>query len=165
MLVATLANPYGYKLHVHIYRYLSDRFLMDHIDEFLSPNFHGLPQKCFAVLVLLSIVGVTVGRTRVRTSQVLVLCFAVYTGLYASRNIPVSSMLLALIIAPILSAATGECVRDSAMVWRGLARWHDFMAQHEGDRIAPARSRLGASWSFCWVCGYAFTRDDWVREQ
>jgi len=154
MLVATLANPYGYKLHVHIYHYLGDRFLMDHIDEFLSPNFHGLPQKCFAVLVLLSIVGVTVGRTRVRTSQVLVLCFAVYTGLYASRNIPVSSMLLALIIAPILSAATGECVRDSAMVWRGLARWHDFMA-----RMKATESHLrGHAWGILvvllgvWIC-------------
>ena len=37
--VATLANPYGWKLHVHIYHYLSNRFLMDHIDEFQSPIF------------------------------------------------------------------------------------------------------------------------------
>lgn len=154
MLVATFANPYGYKLHVHIYRYLSDRFLMDHIDEFLSPNFHGLPQKCFAVLLLLTIVGVAVGRTRLRTSQLLVTCFAVYTGLYASRNIPVSSMLLVLIMAPVLSTAAGEWVGNSAMVRRGLARWQDF-----GVRMKATESRLhGHAWAIlvvvlgAWIC-------------
>jgi len=154
MLVATFANPYGYKLHVHIYRYLSDRFLMNHIDEFLSPNFHGLPQKCFAVLLLLTIVGVAVGRTHLRTSQVLVVCFAVYTGLYASRNIPVSSMLLVLITAPVLSTGTREWVGNSAMVRQGLARWQDF-----GARMRATESRLrGHAWAILvvvlgmWIC-------------
>ena len=49
--LATLANPYGWRLHVHIFRYLSNRFLMDHIDEFQSPNFHGVAQKCFAGVI------------------------------------------------------------------------------------------------------------------
>jgi hypothetical protein len=154
MLVATFANPYVYKLHVHIYRYLSDRFLMDHIDEFLSPNFHGLPQKCFAVLLLLTIVGVAVGRTHLRTSHVLVVCFAVYTGLLSSRNIPVSSMLLVLIVAPVLSTAKGEWAGDSALVRRVLVRWHEL-----GVRMKATESRLrGHAWSILvvllgvWIC-------------
>ena len=55
-------NPYGWKLHVHIYRYLSNRFLMDHIDEFQSPNFHGVAQKCFAGLLLLTLVALALKR-------------------------------------------------------------------------------------------------------
>src|SRR5438128_6653248 len=41
-LLASLINPYGYKLHLHVYQYLSNPWLMNHIDEFLSPNFHGV---------------------------------------------------------------------------------------------------------------------------
>ncbi len=106
--LATLANPYGWRLHVHIYHYLSNRFLMDHIDEFQSPNFHGAAQKCFAVLLLLALIALAVRRREpqgIRVSGALVVLFAVYSGLYASRNIPVSALLLILIIGPWLSDA------------------------------------------------------------
>src|SRR5262249_12884357 len=36
--LASLINPYGWKLHAHIYSYLSNRFLMSHVQEFQSPN-------------------------------------------------------------------------------------------------------------------------------
>jgi hypothetical protein len=101
--LATLANPYGPHLHLHIYRYLTNHFLMDHIDEFQSPNFHYVAQKCFAVLLLLSIAALALKKREARVSQILVVLFAVYSGLYASRNIPVSSLLLILIIGPWLS--------------------------------------------------------------
>jgi len=97
----SLLNPYGWKLHAHIYRYLSNRFLMDHIDEFQSPNFHGVAQRCFLFL-LLSVVGVLVVRGRdLRMSQGLTILLAVYAGLYASRNIPVASILFTMIAAPL----------------------------------------------------------------
>jgi hypothetical protein len=105
---ATLVNPYGFHLHVHIYRYLSDRFLMDHIDEFQSPNFHYVAQKCFAALLLLTLVALVAKKrhsSAIRMSQTLVVLFAVFSGLYSSRNIPVSSLLLILIIGPWLSKA------------------------------------------------------------
>lgn len=107
--LATLANPYGWKLHIHIYHYLSNRFLMDHIDEFQSPNFHGIAQKCFAVLLLLALVALAAKKRetpQLRASEVLVVLFAAYSGLYASRNIPVASLLLILVIGPWLSDAT-----------------------------------------------------------
>jgi hypothetical protein len=104
-LLASLVNPYGYELHVHVYRYLSDRWLMNHIDEFLAPNFHGLPQQCFAALLLITMATLALGRARVRLSHLFVLLLAGSSGLYASRNLPVASMLLALLIAPLLSQA------------------------------------------------------------
>jgi hypothetical protein len=103
---ATLVNPYGFNLHTHIYRYLSNRFLMDHIDEFQSPNFHYVAQKCFAGLLLLTLVAFAAKRRKVGLSQGLVVLFAVYSGLYASRNIPVSALLLILLIGPWLSDGT-----------------------------------------------------------
>ncbi|MGA2376644.1 MAG: hypothetical protein ABSF72_14075, partial [Candidatus Sulfotelmatobacter sp.] len=106
--LATLVNPYGFQLYVHIYRYLTSRFLMDHINEFQSPNFHYVAQKCFAGLLLLTLVALAAKRRapgQPRASQALVVLFAVYSGLYASRNIPVSSLLLILVIGPWLSEA------------------------------------------------------------
>ena len=42
----------------------------------------------------------------------LVILFAAYSGLYSSRNLPVSSILLTLIIAPILSNALAEAAEN-----------------------------------------------------
>ena len=106
--LATLANPYGWRLHVHIYHYLSNRFLMDHIDEFQSPNFHGVAQKCFAALLMLALSALAAKAREapgVRPSEALIILFAVYSGLYAARNIPVSALLLILVIGPRLSHA------------------------------------------------------------
>jgi hypothetical protein len=101
-IAASFINPYGWKLHEHIYSYLSNRFLMDHIEEFQSPNFHGIAQKCFLALLLIAVATLSVRGRRLRLSEILLMLFAMYAGLYASRNIPVSSMLLVLIIGPLL---------------------------------------------------------------
>src|SRR5262249_41896050 len=85
---ATLFNPYGWSMHVHIYQYLSNRFLIDHIDEFRSPNFHGVAERCFVVLLLIAFVALARRARELRLTEVLVVLFAVYSGLYASRNIP-----------------------------------------------------------------------------
>ena len=152
----TLANPYGYKLHVHIYRYLSDRFLMDHIDEFLSPNFHGLAQKSFAVMVLLAVIAAGT-RKNVRMSHLLVILFAIYTGLYAARNIPVSSILLALIMAPQLSVLVEEMAgnrQNSDGLRSAMARLDRF----GGRMLGLDRSLRGHVWPILavvfgvWIC-------------
>jgi len=107
-LLASLINPYGYTLHVHVYRYLSDRWLMNHIDEFRSPNFHGVAQQCFAALLLITIVALAVAPKKLQLSHLFVIIFAAFSGLYASRNLPVSSILLTLIVAPSLSQTVAE---------------------------------------------------------
>src|SRR5271170_3315679 len=88
-LLASFINPYGYKLHLHIYRYLSDRFLMNHVSEFLSPDFHGIAQQCFAALLLVTVAALASARRRPAPARLLVILFAAYSGLYASRNLPV----------------------------------------------------------------------------
>ena len=104
--VASLVNPYGWKLYSHIYHYLSNRFLMDHIEEFQSPNFHGIAQKCFLVVLLITIAVLALRGRELRMSQGLTVLFAVYAGLYASRNIPVSCILLAMVVGPLLHVAS-----------------------------------------------------------
>ncbi len=148
---ATLVNPYGFKLHVHIYRYLSNRFLMDHIDEFQSPNFHYVAQKCFAGLLMLTLVALAAKRREASASQGLVILFAVYAGLYASRNIPVSSLLLILVIGPWLS----EMGRLAAT---GSVRWREPLSTSFLQRMGTTELSLrGHLWPIaavvvtCWI--------------
>ena len=105
---ASFVNPYGWHLHAHIYSYLTNRFFMDHIEEFQSPNFHGIAQRCFLILLLIALAALAVNRRKVRAGEILLLIFAVYAGLYASRNIPISSILLAAIIGPRIPLAGGR---------------------------------------------------------
>jgi hypothetical protein len=122
---ASFVNPYGYQLHLHVYRYLTDRFLMNSISEFLSPDFHGAAQQCFAVLVLITIVAVASAGTKLGATRLLVLLVAVYSGFYATRSLPTSSLLMVLIIAPVISqSVAGLSENREAAGWlRGLAAW------------------------------------------
>jgi len=155
--LVTFSNPYGYRLHEHIYRYLTDRFLMDHIDEFLPPNFHGAAQKCFALVILLTIAAAAISRRKVCVSELLVIAFAVYSGLYAARNIPVASLLLVLIIGPRLSAAIrsvageGKLSASGGRLLAGFAGFEGRMASQDsalrGHWLALAAVLLGM-----WIC-------------
>jgi hypothetical protein len=134
--LATLVNPYGWRLHVHIYRYLSDRYLMNRIDEFKSPDFHGWAQRSFAVILLLTLTALAGNRrAKLRVSHVLVVLLAAYAGLYSSRNLPISSMLLVLIAGPTLwQEFVSLADKSGAWSWiRNLAA-----------RISESSERMGA---------------------
>jgi hypothetical protein len=148
---ATLVNPYGLQLHIHIYRYLSNRFLMDHIDEFQSPNFHYVAQKCFAALLLLTLVGLATKRREAGARRGLVVLFAVYSGLYASRNLPVSSLLLVLVIGPWLSDAMERLAERR----RGRAST-DFLRRMESIELSLRGHLLpmAAVVLTCWIAAH-----------
>lgn len=132
VVLASFVNPYGPKLHLHVFHYLSNRWLMNHIDEFLSPNFHGVAQQCFVGLLLIAIVTLAMLREKPRLCHGLVLLFAAYTGLYASRGLPVSSLLLVLIVAPWVTQMLREAHEGGRLPPRlreGLAHWQNFAAR------------------------------------
>jgi hypothetical protein len=138
--LATLVNPFGWRLHAHIYRYLSDRYLMDRIDEFRSPDFHGWAERCFAVILMLALIafwgnGRSNNRTKLRLSQLLVVLLAAYAGFYSSRNLPVSSMLLALIAGPILWE-NFVSLADKPGAWQWV--------RNSAARISNFSDRMGA---------------------
>jgi len=144
---ATFVNPYGWHLHAHIYSYLSNRFFMDHIDEFQSPNFHGIAQRCFLVLMLIAIAALAARGNRLRLSQILLALFVVYAALYSSRNIPVSSIFLALIVGPLMPSldlrfAKRMTAVDSARrghVWPWLATCATLLLALHGGRVGSAQ--------------------------
>jgi hypothetical protein len=133
--LATLVNPYGWRLHAHVYRYLGDRYLMNRIDEFRSPDFHGWAERCFAVILMLVLIAFTKSRKNLRLSLLLVVLLAVYAGFYSSRNLPVSSMLLVLIAGPMLWE-NFTSLGDTSGAWQWLRRG--------ANRIANFSDRMGA---------------------
>jgi len=138
--LATLLNPFGWRLHAHIYRYLTDRYLMNHIDEFASPDFHGWGQRSFVVILMLVLVAFWGNGRKLRLSHLLVVLLAAYMGFYSSRNLPVSSMLLVLIAGPILwenFAALAD--KPGAWPWvrNGAARISEF-----SDRMGALEMEL-----------------------
>jgi hypothetical protein len=154
-LVASLVNPYGFRLHEHIFGYLTNRFLMYHVDEFLSPDFHGTAQKCFAALVALAILTLARSPEKLRASHLIVLLVAVYAGLYASRNLPVASILLVLIIGPKLSTVFKELWRKRIGAGSFLTRASELQEELRGHMwpgfaivvmlaICAAGGRVGA---------------------
>jgi hypothetical protein len=104
-LLATLVTPYGWRLHIHVYQYLSDSYLMNAIDEFNSPNFHVSVYSYFELLIPLVIVAAMFGRERITPTGFLLLLFSLYAGLYASRNIPMAAILIGLVLGPPLTLA------------------------------------------------------------
>jgi hypothetical protein len=158
-LLASLVNPYSYELHVHVYQYLSNRFLMDHIEEFRSPNFHGVAEQCFVALLLITIIALAVTREKPRVSRLLLVLFAAGSGLYASRNLPVSSLLLTLVVAPMVSRAMAGEGKDFELAgWfrQLLSRWDLFTARMGGMEA----SLHGHLWPVVavafglWVCAH-----------
>jgi len=154
---ASFINPYGYHLHVHIYRYLSDRFLMSQISEFRSPDFHGAAQQCFAVLLIVAILTLASSRRRPGPSSLLLLLFAAYTGLYATRNLPTSSLLITLVIAPLLSDTVAQAATSSTIAsWlRGLLLRVDSFGARMRNLEADFRGHLWIVFVFVlglWAC-------------
>jgi len=155
--VATLVNPFGWRLHAHIYRYLGDRYLMNRIDEFRSPDFHGWAQRCFAVILVLVLIAFAgnrfSGNSKLRLSHLLVVLLAAYAGFYSSRNLPVSSMLLVLVAGPILWENFASLAhKPGAWQWvrNGTARISRF-----SDRMGAQEMQL--RWHLWPVVSVAFT--------
>ncbi|MGD0213718.1 MAG: hypothetical protein ABSB87_10830 [Terriglobales bacterium] len=175
--VATLANPYGWRLHEHIYRYLGDRFLMNNIQEFRSPDFHDWSPRAFAAILLLTLIALANNRSsdhrvsddrdsndqrKLRLSQLLVVLLATYAGFYSARNLPVSSMLLVLISGPMLWEDFASLAnKPSAWQWvrnrvAGISNFSDRMGAQEMElrgHLWPVVS-VALAFAICLQGGY-----------
>lgn len=120
-LAACLINPYGYKILLFPLQLTSNQYLMDHVSEFLSPNFHEwMP---FKYLLLLLIAVCAVSRRGVEATELVLILGFTNMALYSARYIP----LFALITAPILTRHAGEA--------RGLVpdRMADFFSKRSAN--------------------------------
>jgi hypothetical protein len=100
---ASLVNPYGWRLHAHIARYLAhDSWQFDHIHEFLSPNFHAPLALCFELMLGLSVAAGVWHLRRGRPHYLAVAAATAHMALVSARNIP---LFLVVAAAPVALAA------------------------------------------------------------
>jgi hypothetical protein len=107
VLVATVGiciiNPHGFEILWFPIRVTSDRFVMDRVTEFMSPNFHeALP---FKYMFLTAISMLALSRSALNLIEVAIISLLSYMALYSGRYMS----LFAIIAAPLL-LRTGESI-------------------------------------------------------
>lgn len=98
-LAVTLINPYGYRVHKHIFdSYLHSQYLVDRITEFASPNFHTTVVTFFELIVLCSIIILGISHKRLNFIEIGLILFWTHMALFSVRHVP----LYTLAIVPVL---------------------------------------------------------------
>lgn len=95
-LLVSLLNPTGYEILLFPFKLISNRFLMDNVSEFLSPNFHTDLRYEYMLLLMILVFGVSILRLNA-IETMLVLLFT-HMSLFSARYIP----LYAIILSPIM---------------------------------------------------------------
>ena len=117
-LAASLANPYGYRLHQHVLQYLRDPYQLDHIVEFLSPNFHHPMAIFFEVLLMGAIAASVRCLSKGDFVHPLLIAAWAHAALISVRNVPIFCIVAA---PPAAAAMRGFAAADPRMECGGLA--------------------------------------------
>ena len=96
--LATLVNPYGYRLHLHITEYLRSSFVMESVEEFQSPKFRGENMLQFELLLFAGLALVGVMLVRKRFVDALLILFWAQASLSSVRHVPI----FVIVVTPIL---------------------------------------------------------------
>ncbi len=136
--LASLINPYFYKLHVHIFQYLTDSYHFEHISEFQSISFHHPAAHYLEPMLGLGMVAAAWNLYQRRFAYVLILGGFAHLGLMSARNIPVFVLLAAPLIAATVHELLALIPERSIAAWmkRTAAAFHSFGAEvAENDAI------------------------------
>jgi hypothetical protein len=113
-LAATLVNPYGWRLHAHIWGYLRSSWILDAVQEFQSPSIRAENTLVFAAM-LLAAAALALRAPRFEGALALAWGFA---ALRSARHIP----FFALAAAPVIAGSLAGWWRDAAP-GSGLRAW------------------------------------------
>jgi len=135
-LLASLINPNGYRSLIYPFEVVSSKFLMDHIGEFLSPNFHQLSLLPFEMLLLFTLLILAVSKRKLNIIEIIIMVIFTNMSLYSVRNIP----LFAIVMAPILA-------RQSEQVLSGqTGKFAAFLKERDNNITSIDRSARGYLW-------------------
>jgi hypothetical protein len=103
-LAASLANPYFYRLHVHVWQYVSDPYQSQHIMEFLSLSFHHPAAIFLESMLIMSAAAAFWYVSKGRFTEPLLMLAWGHAALLAARNIPI----FMIVAAPPVAQAVEE---------------------------------------------------------
>lgn len=102
-LVASLVNPYGYKLHSHVIEYLRSDWIKSVIQEFQSPSFRSENMLQFEALLMLGLVVAGALLRRRCVVEVLWIAFFAHEALGSVRHVPIFATVAGPVVASELS--------------------------------------------------------------
>ena len=143
-LLASLINPYGYHILLFPFNLVSNRFLMDHVSEFISPNFHEIVP--FKYLLFLMIAFLALSRERLDIVELLLVLIFTNMALYSARHIP----LFAIISAPIIMRQ-GEAILNGR---HGV--FFDFLKRRSEAISSIDKAAIGYFWPIVGVLAVIF---------
>jgi len=114
----TLINPYTWRLHLHIARYLSSDFIRNRVMEFQSPQFRGESMLAYELLLLTGLILVPRLWRRGEHATALLLVALAHASLGSVRHV----LLYVLAAAPVMARELTSLVVGSRSEWvRALA--------------------------------------------
>ncbi|HEX3683901.1 MAG TPA: hypothetical protein VHU83_15320 [Bryobacteraceae bacterium] len=105
---ATFVNPYTWRLHQHVFSYLHDAKLLDHISEFQSVNFHHGAAVFFECMLLMGIGSAWWCFRRGKFTPALLLVLFGHLALLYARNIPLFLLIASPWAACMVRSALGR---------------------------------------------------------
>ncbi len=117
--LATLVNPYGINLHLHIWAYLRADWIRNLVQEFQAPTFRGEGQLQYEALLILGLAAVGFLLTRQRFMEAFWLVFLAHLSLTSIRH------------APLYASVAGPIMATLGSRW-----WHR-VAQRSGRSCLP----------------------------
>ena len=138
-LLASLINPYNYHALLFPFKVVSNKYLMDHVHEFFSPNFH--ETLVFKYLLLLTIALLACSRLRLNLIELGLILFFSNMALISVRYIT----LFAIIVPPIILKRVDDLIDAVGGRYATL-----FMHRAEGIAEIDAKSR-GFFWPLAGV--------------
>jgi hypothetical protein len=106
-LLATLVNPFGWHVHQHIFAYLRNSYLMDHISEFRSFSFHAPGALYVELFLMLAAAGTFLLFRQKAYGPGLLSLALMHMALYSARHLPTYAVLM----TPLFCAAISRELR------------------------------------------------------
>jgi len=103
---ASLLNPYGWQLHLHIARYLNSPWILNYVQEFQSPAIRSEGMVVYALLLL---AAVSLAWKAYPFERLLVLVWA-FASLRSARHVP----FFAIAAAPVVASSCAGWWREAA---------------------------------------------------
>jgi hypothetical protein len=100
---ASIVNPYGFKLHRHIWEYFSEPYHFNNISEFQTLSFHAPTAQFFEVMIVLGVVAIAWEMSRQRFGYALLMAVWLHGSLIAGRNIAIYVIVAAVPVCRMLA--------------------------------------------------------------
>ncbi|MBL8177680.1 MAG: hypothetical protein JNK48_23585 [Bryobacterales bacterium] len=101
---ASLLNPYGWNLHLHVVAYMRSDFIKDSVQEFQSPSFRTESMMQFELLLVVALVSVGWLLGKRQVTAVLWIAFWAHNSLVSVRHVPI----FMIVAAPWVASALTE---------------------------------------------------------